>query len=330
MSQSTPIPEALLSCAGGGCYQPPWSVQLEPPEVVPLSCLACDTQPSPPETVTPTRKPGLVRYFEIRLRKPADPALTSHGLDALTPARQRTLLWRVARDYSGAQTADHMPEWTTRPCPVPALRASRFTSAVLGDDGRHHLWHQNLGMVCNEEAVASPPGGPWTHKQKYMWTSNGRRRQRTVEWSIRYEGEPEHPDLVPYGERCQVLDRLLGWPEWVDLASPRSRLRWQVAEQVGFGCSVCGGVGLGFMDHDPFTGFIRGMLCLSCNNEVDLCPHASGCRWAEYLNRPPAESLELVYPHLSKTTRRTLERAQKRGWDPMLFADVRAYRERNQ
>ncbi|MFV2198423.1 endonuclease domain-containing protein [Nocardiopsis sp. LOL_012] len=110
--------------------------------------------------------------------------------------------------------------------------------------------------------------------------------------------------------------------------SPKTRQRWKVAEQAGFGCAVCGGAGLGVMDHDPFTGLIRGMLCTHCNNNVDLCPHAVGCRWGEYLDDPPAAHLGLVYPRLSATVQRTLERTQERCWDPMLFADVQAYRAR--
>ncbi|MEE2040224.1 endonuclease domain-containing protein [Nocardiopsis sp. CT-R113] len=271
-----------------------------------------------------------MRYFEHRMRQPADPTLTPHGLDALSPDRQRTLLWRIARDFTRDEAAEHMPEWTARPCPVYPRGPSTYTGAVLGDDGRHHLWHENTGIVCTEEAAASPEGGPWAHKDTYVWkTAEKRLRQRTVSWQVQPAGEPVHADLVPWAERCWAQDSILRWPEWVDMSSPKTRERWRVAEQAGFGCSVCGGGGLAFMDHDPFTGLIRGMLCTHCNNNVDLCPHAEGCMWGEYLDDPPAVHLGLMYPRLANTRARTLERVALRGWDPGLFADVRAWRERN-
>jgi hypothetical protein len=270
-----------------------------------------------------------VRYFELRLRKPADPALPPHGLDALSPDRQRTLLWRIARDFTRDQAVEHMPEWTVRPCPMYPRRPSSYTGAVPGDDGRHHLWHEDTGIVCTEEASVSPPGGPWEHKDTYEWkTADGRRRQRTITWKVRPVGEPGHADLVPWEERCWAQNSIRRWPDWVDLSSPKTRQRWKAAEQAGFGCAVCGGVALGVMDHDPFTGLIRGMLCAHCNNHVDMCPHATGCRWGEYLDNPPAVHLGLVYPRLADTRARTVVRAAARGWDPGLFADVRAYRDR--
>ncbi|QVJ00369.1 hypothetical protein KGD82_16545 [Nocardiopsis eucommiae] len=109
---------------------------------------------------------------------------------------------------------------------------------------------------------------------------------------------------------------------------PYTRARWGFVQKLGRGCAVCGGSGVGVMDHDPFTGWVRGLLCDHCNNSIDRCPHLSGCGWADYLNDPPAWHLKADYPGLGNKYRGTVDRLRKAldEWDPMLFAEVRRRR----
>jgi hypothetical protein len=60
--------------------------------------------------------------------------------------------------------------------------------------------------------------------------------------------------------------------------------------------------------------FLRGV----CNNYVDRCPHPSGCRWADYLNQPPAAHLRLLYPKRQTAWNRpeNLARIAMLGFDP--------------
>ncbi|WP_440072243.1 hypothetical protein [Streptosporangium sp. OZ121] len=61
-----------------------------------------------------------------------------------------------------------------------------------------------------------------------------------------------------------------------------------------------------FIDHDPDTMLVRGLLCRHCNTWLEGCPHVAGCPWGDYLNDPPAAALNLPYPRtaLSRRIRR--------------------------
>jgi hypothetical protein len=51
-----------------------------------------------------------------------------------------------------------------------------------------------------------------------------------------------------------------------------------------------------FVDHDPESMFVRGLVCRHCNTHLEECPHSKGCVWGDYLNHPPAAPLSLRYP----------------------------------
>jgi hypothetical protein len=101
---------------------------------------------------------------------------------------------------------------------------------------------------------------------------------------------------VPLEQRCA---RAAGrWPSPATGRDARATVRRQLVEALGPGCATCPDPWATKIDHDHFTGLVRGYLCTSCNTVVDLCPHLSGCRFSEYLTEPPARALAITYPAL--------------------------------
>ncbi len=99
---------------------------------------------------------------------------------------------------------------------------------------------------------------------------------------------------VPLEQRCA---RAAGrWPAPSTARDARASVRRQLVEAMGSGCATCPDPWATKIDHDHFTGLVRGYLCTSCNTVVDLCPHVSGCRFSDYLGDPPARSLAITYP----------------------------------
>lgn len=70
------------------------------------------------------------------------------------------------------------------------------------------------------------------------------------------------------------------------------------------------------VDHDPLSLQVRGLLCKTCNNHVETCPHASDCLWADYLNSPPAAPWHLIYPRAASAHRAYLKKIAALGFDP--------------
>jgi hypothetical protein len=102
------------------------------------------------------------------------------------------------------------------------------------------------------------------------------------------------------------------WPAFLNPTGARSRrgrLRARLVAELGPLCHACRQAPALAIDHDHFTGLVRGLLCRNCNAAVDRCPHVRGCRWAEYLNNPPAAHLRLSVPNrpLSAGDRRRIE-----------------------
>lgn len=268
-------------------------------------------------------------HKRLRMRDP-HPTLAPHSLDALPEHRQLNLLWHVAGAHTRAEVEELMTEFTTRACPVPVYQPAWFTAAVLGDDGLHHLWHPDNGMVCSK--VDTTLEGPWVHRATFRWKDEGKSRQRTYITNVSRSGDEVPPEMVPPGEECWLThiagergQGSLFWPKWMDVSKPYVRARWSFAQELGRGCAICGGGGVGFMDHDQFTGWVRGMLCGNCNNLIDMCPHVTGCQFGDYLNNPPAWHLMADYAGLGnkyKDTRARLAKALD-PWEPMMLAEIR-------
>ena len=91
-------------------------------------------------------------------------------------------------------------------------------------------------------------------------------------------------------ERCPAYVGPDQWPRF------HGGKKGKLAGALGSECHACGDVTGSFIDHDHFTGYVRGLLCKGCNHMVDMCPHPSGCVYAGNLNDPPASPLRLKYP----------------------------------
>ncbi|MBL3751526.1 Recombination endonuclease VII [Mycobacteroides abscessus subsp. massiliense] len=114
------------------------------------------------------------------------------------------------------------------------------------------------------------------HISDARWHSCGRYKQSR---------DPDMPQYRANSWRRKVFDRL------VDVLGPDCS-----ACHLNVGCRI---------DHDHFTGIVRGLLCLECNPSIDGCLHAGSadCFAARYLNQPPAQKLGLLYPTGNTITR---------------------------
>ncbi|WP_366917349.1 endonuclease domain-containing protein [Acidipropionibacterium jensenii] len=181
---------------------------------------------------------------------------------------------------------------------------SQFPSAVLGSDGRYHLVG---GARCCTPVLAEfdhcASVTYWLRRSK-GWTSRQAPDVRRgwiqewwdVTWRVELVGGEVDPAAVPKRERCPNVRGV--WPAG---ATPNSRraediVRGALLQEFGRACSICCVRWGQYVDHDHFTGIVRGLLCHDCNLQVDRCLHLSGCPFAEYLNSPPAAHLNLRYP----------------------------------
>lgn len=267
------------------------------------------------------------------------PDLVPRELDDLPWHRQRNLLWHHTSTYSRQEVAALMPGWSARRCQRPPLPVSTSSTALFGDDGRYHLVQEGQ-LRCGHRRKRAKQEEPWKHEQDCTWWTDGdlyrvqpprgaelEYTHLTWRWSVRTAGQLVPAAEILNGQRCPgwVLG---GWPTWSGRKGRNGETRRRLIIELGDRCAVCGGDGQ-FMDHDPFTGLIRGLLCRYCNTNVDQCPHMSGCMFSDYLNNPPAWHLRLQYPDLGKTLRRTLDRAEAGEWNASDLADMRFGKRRN-
>jgi hypothetical protein len=252
-------------------------------------------------------------------------------LSDLRQHRQVAWLWRHALtlDHVGVDRlvqdrsahrcyGDH----SDRPAPRPPR-----VSAERGDDGRVHLWYDGE-LRCGRPTDA----GVWSHRAKLWWWADGttyRWRspsdptdwwydETTVEFDVRLAGQGAlDPTRVPRRDRCG--DDVL-WPLYRDSATALGRVRIALLDTFGIGCTCCHRSLGREVDHDHFTGAVRGLLCQTCNSHVDRCPHTGQCRYADYLNNPPATQLGLVYPVPPSKYLRSLDRAtiERLGINPFI------------
>ncbi len=89
-------------------------------------------------------------------------------------------------------------------------------------------------------------------------------------------------------------------------------------------CAACGLNPVEVVDHDHYTGLVRGLLCRECNHRIDGCLHVDdkSCYRAAYLNDPPAERFSLRYPLPKKPKLDDLIRREVLGFN---FLDARLW-----
>lgn len=184
----------------------------------------------------------------------------------LSPQRQLELVWAGASVDPWAPPADagrcsHMN------------RASLLGDAVLGADRRYHLVPPLLS--CED-------GTPFDDGCRGCLPVLGESEVRV------------HPRDVPHARWCERAMRRGYLPHWG--TGQRRRIIEAVVEVCGHGCGACPTGWGSLIDHDHYTGLVRGLVCPDCNSRTTVCCHAGGCRRGDYIDDPPALSLGLEYP----------------------------------
>ncbi|MFF5265446.1 endonuclease domain-containing protein [Actinomadura viridis] len=275
--------------------------------------------------------------------KPIGPGGTNPGpptgLEDLPERRREALLWHHALtlDYYGVD--ELVRETSPWPCPVPGglAPASRIRRvAVLGNDNRYHLLIDGHPICAHtKHPRRTPTGSAWPHQDSCHWWTDGTyyRLQRPpgslpaptdlrplaarpVRWLVYLTEVATAPELVERAARCPINVRLGHWPRYLGEGAPMRRLITTLMDALGPECHACGhNLGI-YIDHDHFSGYVRGLVCPHCNAKLDTCPHPSRCRWADYLNAPPAAPLRLRYPKISKSLTGHRNRIAYLGIDP--------------
>jgi hypothetical protein len=245
------------------------------------------------------------------------------GLDDLPAPRQVALIWRYAPELDRDGVDDLVRRRASTPCrfhwagPVPP----GHRVAVLGDDGCFHLLLNGF-PACGGRPRADDPVDLIRHKQWCHWWSDGgqyriqapaaargpdhdvvhgENAERVVGWLVRLSDVVELPGLVPVRQRCRDdLSPRSPWPGYQGGDNVLGRLRARLVRRFGPMCSTCGEQWGTHVDHDHFTGRVRGLLCAGCNGHVDGCVHAGGCVFGDYLDDPPAARLNLRYPRSAR------------------------------
>ncbi|WP_441311502.1 endonuclease domain-containing protein [Crossiella sp. CA198] len=212
-----------------------------------------------------------------------------------------------------------------------------LTLAALGDDGRYHLIRDRellcmgLGYVdsdCDRKVI---PGAIFPHRRCFEWWTDGTHYRlripasassgaalfdEVVRWPVQLANDTTDPTTVPPSQRCTYVGSRSDWPPFCASFDPLSTVRRRLVEVAGDRCHACGLRTGSVVDHDHFTGLVRGLLCTHCNAWIDTCPHLTGCPWAHYLNAPPAQELSLRHPHAGSDRSRARARIDSAGVDP--------------
>jgi hypothetical protein len=260
------------------------------------------------------------------------------GLDEWPAHRREALLWHYSLelDYDGVDDLVRSAEsgacdwqWNQRHDGHP--------TAKLGDDGRYHLLRAGV-LLCSEVRqptlgqVQFPVNGLHPHQRQFSWWTDGDAYRifpppstvdwqdhvgsNEVRWSVGLAAVEEEPTTVPPRLRCNYSPGRSEWPPFINEALAVGRLRRRLIDHGGPMCHACGlrtGVTI---DHDHFTGLVRGLLCAHCNTRVDYCTHLTNCRWAAYLNEPPALALGLRHHAPKKVRKDHQRRIELMGFDP--------------
>lgn len=254
-----------------------------------------------------------------RAGAPPDSPIAPTSLNDLPTPRRQRLLDQLAggpRPFLPSRQAalEHLIRKAQRPCGWRDNKAATGEElrAVLGSDNRYHLL-VGPDLVCAETSNdGTEPAllDLTTHRERYQWRTDNvgttRPREeamdpsnwlnRTYTWPVTLTAIAEAPEAVAPRQRCSTAASRNWWPAYHDPATVIGRLRRRLTEELGNVCGACHYAPAMLIDHDHTTGLVRGLLCRRCNNGIDHCPHVCGCPWANYLNNPPAQHLQIPYP----------------------------------
>jgi hypothetical protein len=120
-------------------------------------------------------------------------------------------------------------------------------------------------------------------------------------WTQTYRSPEDVRELVESAATtpCKWANRSAFLPTGVPPKHEARRRIFEVLQaEFGSACAACDVLPGALIDHEHLSGVVRGLLCKVCNPLVDVCMHAESeeCRYAKYLNRPPAVGLGLRYP----------------------------------
>ncbi|WP_083914199.1 endonuclease domain-containing protein [Nocardia concava] len=276
---------------------------------------------------------------------PSEPdPVAPQRLGDLPEPRRTAWLWTHALDLDYDGIEQLVMDRAQTPCRWDGNRGRIDLvglTAVLGSDGRFHLRSRDGWLVCERGTGPSRRRAPDPQRsidqESYLvWSTDGTKysihppnccpwpgatESVTFRWSVRLTETTADPVAVPNRYRCPTQETWTWWPAHHNPKTADGRMRALLARELGPDCHACGYAPGHGIDHDHFTGAVRGLLCRLCNNStmgVESCPHLSGCRWADYLNDPPAARLKLTYPRRGKPWRTSSHaaRVEALGFDP--------------
>lgn len=268
----------------------------------------------------------VVSILTVMDAKRENRAVPATNLDQLPVHRRETMLWRQAWRYSYEDLDDIIGSASSTPCRIRLTSPETDESvAILGSDGRYHLRLPGGRVLCSGRRRDDKP--TMQHKEWFFWWTDGeryriqtpyvdgeplpgKRGRLTFRWAVQLTNEQASPADIPRRRRCPVNSRYSHWPTFLNTKSALGRIRRQLVKTFGPWCAGCGRNHGTCVDHDHFTGLVRGLLCHCCNTHIDDCPHLSACSWADYLNDPPATPLGLLHPDRALPRRRE----DRRSW----------------
>lgn len=209
----------------------------------------------------------------------------AESLDELPFARRWNLIWASSSRLAKLERLDPFDPCEAPSCDLWPGLFYPMPAARLGADSFHHLVSADGSkglMACDDHAVR-----------------------------LKVTGAFLDPTRISRIQQCPQASG--HWPGYQDPESPRpmDRARHTVATAIGDSCSLCRGRPARVLDHDHYTGLVRGYLCTHCNGVVDRCRHLEICPAADYLKTPPAGHLTMTYPEHRKriASKRYRERA---------------------
>lgn len=260
---------------------------------------------------TPASSAALRQLFSAHYGQPIPPVVLALPMHRQPDALRHLLFTVQPTDFFRRRAA------TARE-PCPGLGVSPFTGSVLsrarlGTDSRFHLVQDGFAACAPKPRR---PDGKLRHRHRYWWWTDGAQYRGTrppgaagetsgfeAAWSLELTDTEVPAAAVRLRQRCPIdypdfpTGRSFRWPHADGVKNRLLPVRRALHEALGNHCGICGNADITLVvDHDHNTGRVRGLLCERCNNCVDWCLHADGCPFADYLNAPPAQNLQLLHP----------------------------------